>query len=150
MVIAEWDHHPEHIAVNAEGPAEVFAPSQVPAGARAAATGDWAGAWICLTAERLLSYADESALPSRRESSAISSVSLAADAHADPTVCARRGRFDDQTHPDLPQCGSSFGGSGRVVIAARQASVTARRIRAHRSSVPRRTATASYMPGRRG
>jgi hypothetical protein len=48
MVIAEGDH-PEHIAVIAEG--------------RAAATGDWVSAWICLTAERLLSYADESSLP---------------------------------------------------------------------------------------
>ena len=62
MVIAEGDH-PHHIAVIAEGPAEVVATSEVPADVRAAATGDWVSAWICLTAERLLSYADESALP---------------------------------------------------------------------------------------
>jgi hypothetical protein len=62
MVIAEGDH-PEHIAVIAEGPAEVVAPSEVPAEVRAAATGDWVSAWIRLTAERLLSYADESSLP---------------------------------------------------------------------------------------
>jgi predicted pyridoxine 5'-phosphate oxidase superfamily flavin-nucleotide-binding protein len=62
MVIAEGDH-PEHIAVITEGPAEIVAPSQVPADVRAAATGAWVSAWICLTAERLLSYADESASP---------------------------------------------------------------------------------------
>src|SRR5258706_13064130 len=62
MVIPEGDH-PEHIAGIAEGPAEVVAPSEVPADVRAAATGDWVSAWICLTAERMLSYADESTLP---------------------------------------------------------------------------------------
>jgi|SRR5271165_1015736 len=62
MVIAEGDH-PEHIAVIIEGPAEVVAPQQVPADVRAAATGDWVSAWICLAAERLLSYADENARP---------------------------------------------------------------------------------------
>src|SRR5215467_2284864 len=62
MVIAEGDH-PVHIAVIAEGPAEVVAPSQVPPDVRAAATSDWVSAWIRLTAERLLSYADESAFP---------------------------------------------------------------------------------------
>jgi hypothetical protein len=62
MVIAEGDH-PEHIAVIVEGPAEVVAPPQVPANVRAAATGDWVSTWICLTAERLLSYADASAVP---------------------------------------------------------------------------------------
>ena len=61
-VIAEGDH-PQHIAVIAGGPAEVVEPSDVPADVRAAATGDWVNAWICVTAERLLSYADESALP---------------------------------------------------------------------------------------
>jgi len=64
MVIAENDH-PEHIAVITEGPAEVIAPAQVaeqvPADVRAAVTGDWVSAWIRLTAERLLSYADENA-----------------------------------------------------------------------------------------
>jgi hypothetical protein len=62
MVIAEADH-PLHIAVIAEGPAEVVAPPEVPADVRAAVTGDWVSAWIRVTAERLLSYADESALP---------------------------------------------------------------------------------------
>jgi hypothetical protein len=62
MVIAEGDH-PVHIAVIAEGPAEVVPAAQVPADVRAAATGDWVSAWICVTAERLLSYADEGAVP---------------------------------------------------------------------------------------
>jgi hypothetical protein len=62
MVIAEADH-PVHIAVIAEGPAEVVAPPQVPADVRAAATGEWVSTWICLKAERLLSYADENAKP---------------------------------------------------------------------------------------
>ena len=52
-----------HIAVIIEGPAEVVAPPQVPADLRAAVTGDWVSSWIRLTAERLLSYADESAQP---------------------------------------------------------------------------------------
>jgi hypothetical protein len=64
MVIAEGDH-PDHIAVIAEGPAEVVALSEMPEDVRAAASGDWVSAWIRLTAERLLSYADESALPQR-------------------------------------------------------------------------------------
>jgi len=62
MVIAEADH-PEHIAVIAEGPAEIIAPPQVPADVRAAAPADWVSTWICVTAERLLSYADENAVP---------------------------------------------------------------------------------------
>jgi hypothetical protein len=62
MVIAEADH-PEHIAVIIEGPAEVIAPPKAPADVRAALTGDWVSTWICLTAERLLSYADEDAVP---------------------------------------------------------------------------------------
>jgi hypothetical protein len=62
MVIAEGDH-PEHIAVIAEGPAKVVAPSEVPEDVQAAATADWVSAWICLTAERLLSYADEGTVP---------------------------------------------------------------------------------------
>jgi hypothetical protein len=62
MVIAESDH-PVHIAVITEGPAQIVAPSEVSADVRAAVTGDWVNAWICLTAERLLSYADESASP---------------------------------------------------------------------------------------
>ena len=62
MVIADGDH-PVHIAVIAEGPAEVVELSQVPADVRAAVTADWVSEWICLAAERLLSYADESASP---------------------------------------------------------------------------------------
>jgi hypothetical protein len=62
MVIAEGDH-PEHIAVIIEGPAEVADPPLVPADVRAAATSDWVSTWIRLTAERLLSYADENARP---------------------------------------------------------------------------------------
>src|SRR5215831_13443188 len=62
MVIAEGDH-PVHIAVLIEGPAEVAAPAEVPADVRAAVTADWVSAWIRLTAERLLSYADEKAVP---------------------------------------------------------------------------------------
>ena len=60
MVIAEGDH-PVHIAVIAEGPADVVAPAQVPADVRGAVTADWVSAWIRVTAERLLSYADEGA-----------------------------------------------------------------------------------------
>ena len=62
MVIAEGDH-PVHIAVLIEGPAEVVAPPQVPADVQAAAASDWVSTWISLTAERLLSYADENAAP---------------------------------------------------------------------------------------
>lgn len=62
MVIAEGDH-PVHVAVIAEGPAEILTPQEVPADVRAAVTGDWVSEWICLTAERLLSYADENASP---------------------------------------------------------------------------------------
>ncbi len=62
MVVAEGDH-PVHIAVITEGPAEVVALSEVPADVRAAMKGDWVNAWIRVIAERLLSYADESATP---------------------------------------------------------------------------------------
>ena len=62
VVIAEGDH-PEHIAVIIEGAAEVVAPPQVPSDVRAAVTGDWGRTWIRLTAERLVSYADENAQP---------------------------------------------------------------------------------------
>jgi general stress protein 26 len=62
LVIAEGDH-PEHIAVIIEGPTEVVVPPQVPEDVRAAVTGDWVSSWIRLTAERLLSYADENAQP---------------------------------------------------------------------------------------
>lgn len=43
--------------------AVVVAPSDVPEDVRAAVTADWVSAWIRLTAERLLSYADENASP---------------------------------------------------------------------------------------
>jgi hypothetical protein len=62
MVVPESDH-PQHIAVIIEGPAEVVALPQVPVDVRAAATADWVSSWIRLTAERMLSYADESAQP---------------------------------------------------------------------------------------
>jgi hypothetical protein len=58
MVIAEGDHD-NHIAVLIEGSAEVVEPSLVPSDVQAAVTGDWVSAWIRLTAERLLSYADD-------------------------------------------------------------------------------------------
>ena len=61
MVIAEGDDG-AHIAVLIEGPAETLTPDNVPADVRAAYRGDWISAWIRLTAERLLSYADEGAL----------------------------------------------------------------------------------------
>lgn len=62
LVIAEGDRG-EHIAVLIEGPAEAVEPSRVPADVRAQAAGDWIGAWIRLTAERLLSYAAEGTSP---------------------------------------------------------------------------------------
>ena len=62
MVIAEGDYD-EHIAVLIEGSAEVVEPSLAPSDVRAAVSGDWVSAWIRLTAERLLSYADENAQP---------------------------------------------------------------------------------------
>src|SRR5579862_1723653 len=62
MVIAEGDH-PAHIAVIAEGPAEIVAMADVPADVRAAVTGDWVSEWIRVNAGRLLSYADKGAVP---------------------------------------------------------------------------------------
>ena len=61
MVIAEGDDD-DHIAVIVEGPAAVVAPSEVPGDVRADAASDWVTAWIRLTANRLLSYAAESAV----------------------------------------------------------------------------------------
>jgi hypothetical protein len=49
------------LAIKVEGPAEVIAPVEMPADVRAAVTGDWVNVWIRLTAERVLSYAAESA-----------------------------------------------------------------------------------------
>lgn len=66
MVIAEGDHS-DHVVVIVEGATEINAPSQVPADVRAAVTGDWVSAWIRLTAERLLSYAQENAVTGERE-----------------------------------------------------------------------------------
>jgi hypothetical protein len=60
LVIAEGDND-AHIAILIEGSAEVVEPSLVPSDVRAAMTGDWVSAWIRLTAERVLSYADEGA-----------------------------------------------------------------------------------------
>jgi hypothetical protein len=62
MVIAE-DDHPRHIAVIAEGPTEVIEPSGVPEDVREAISADWVSSWIRLSAERLLSYADQDAVP---------------------------------------------------------------------------------------
>ncbi len=62
MVITEGDHG-AHVAVILEGPAEVIASAEVPGDVRSAAQGDWVQAWIRLTAERLLSYAADGALP---------------------------------------------------------------------------------------
>jgi hypothetical protein len=61
MTITEGDRD-GHVVVLVEGPAAVVAPAGVPAEVRAAVTGDWAAAWIRLTAERLLSYAAEGAV----------------------------------------------------------------------------------------
>ena len=51
------------MVVLAEGLAAVVAAAGAPAEVRAAVTGDWAAAWIRLTADRLLSYAAEGAVP---------------------------------------------------------------------------------------
>jgi general stress protein 26 len=61
MVITEGDRG-EHVVVILEGPAEVIAPAEVPDDVRSAARGDWVNAWIRLKAERVLSYATESAV----------------------------------------------------------------------------------------
>ena len=62
MVIAEGDH-PAHIAVIVEGPAEFAAPSQLPEDVQAVVIVNCVSIWICLTAERLLYYANENAQP---------------------------------------------------------------------------------------
>jgi Pyridoxamine 5'-phosphate oxidase len=62
MTIAEGDRD-SHVIVLVEGPASVVAPADVPAEVLAAATDDWVATWIRLTAERLLSYAAEGAVP---------------------------------------------------------------------------------------
>jgi general stress protein 26 len=60
MVIAEGDHG-AHVVVILEGPAEIVTPAEVPGEVRSATQGDWVQAWIRLEAERLLSYAADSA-----------------------------------------------------------------------------------------
>jgi hypothetical protein len=62
MTITEGDRD-QHVVVLVEGPASVVAPAEVPAEVRAAVTGDWVAVWIRVTAERLLSYAAEGAIP---------------------------------------------------------------------------------------
>jgi hypothetical protein len=66
MVIAEGDDT-DHVVVIVEGPTEIDVPAQVPADVRAAVSADWASAWIRLTAERLLSYAEEDAVIGERK-----------------------------------------------------------------------------------
>jgi hypothetical protein len=62
MVVTEGDRG-DHVVVILEGPAEIIAPAEVPDDVRSAARGGWVNAWIRLTAERLLSYAADSAVP---------------------------------------------------------------------------------------
>jgi hypothetical protein len=62
MTITEGDRD-RHVVVLVEGPASVVAAADVPAEVRAAVIGDWVATWIRLTAERLLSYASEGAVP---------------------------------------------------------------------------------------
>jgi hypothetical protein len=62
MTISEGDRD-AHVIVLLEGAATVVAPAEVPADVLAAVTGAWVATWIRLTAERLLSYASEGAVP---------------------------------------------------------------------------------------
>jgi hypothetical protein len=62
MTITEGDRD-AHVVVLMEGAASVVGPADVPADVLTAVTGDWAATWIRLTAERLLSYASETAVP---------------------------------------------------------------------------------------
>jgi predicted pyridoxine 5'-phosphate oxidase superfamily flavin-nucleotide-binding protein len=52
----------EHVVVIVEGAATVVATADVPAGVREQARGEWAGAWLRVRAERVISYASEGAL----------------------------------------------------------------------------------------
>jgi hypothetical protein len=61
MTITEGDRD-AHVVVLVEGAASLVAPADVPAEVRTAVAADWAATWIRLAAERLLSYASESAL----------------------------------------------------------------------------------------
>jgi hypothetical protein len=65
MTITEGDEgdRDAHVVVLVEGRASVIVPGDVPTEVRAAVSGDWAAVWIRLTAERLLSYASEGAIP---------------------------------------------------------------------------------------
>jgi nitroimidazol reductase NimA-like FMN-containing flavoprotein (pyridoxamine 5'-phosphate oxidase superfamily) len=60
LVITHGDRG-EHVVVIVEGPATIVPRDEVPADARAQARGDWAGRWLRVEAERLLSYAAEEA-----------------------------------------------------------------------------------------
>ena len=62
MTITEGDRD-HHVVVLVEGPASVVAPAGMSAEVRDAVVGDWVATWIRLTAERLLSYASEGAVP---------------------------------------------------------------------------------------
>jgi hypothetical protein len=61
MTVTEGDRD-THVVVLMEGPAEIAAAADVPTEVLASVTGDWVGTWLRLTAERLLSYAAESAI----------------------------------------------------------------------------------------
>ncbi|MDQ2873466.1 MAG: pyridoxamine 5'-phosphate oxidase family protein [Actinomycetota bacterium] len=61
LVVTEGDRG-EHVVVIAEGPAVAVAPAEVPADVRSAAGGNWAGAWLRVQADRLLSYGSPQAL----------------------------------------------------------------------------------------
>jgi general stress protein 26 len=60
LVVAEGDQD-THIVVIVEGPTEIVSPDVVPDDVRTAVSGDWVSSWIRLDAERVLSYADETA-----------------------------------------------------------------------------------------
>ena len=62
LVVAEGDQD-AHIVVIVEGPTEIVSPDVVPDDVRTAVSGDWVSSWIRLDAERVLSYADETAQP---------------------------------------------------------------------------------------
>jgi nitroimidazol reductase NimA-like FMN-containing flavoprotein (pyridoxamine 5'-phosphate oxidase superfamily) len=61
LVITHGDRD-EHVVVIVEGQAAIVPRDEVPADARAQARGDWAGHWLRVEAERLLSYAAEDAV----------------------------------------------------------------------------------------
>jgi nitroimidazol reductase NimA-like FMN-containing flavoprotein (pyridoxamine 5'-phosphate oxidase superfamily) len=52
----------EHVVVIVEGAATVVPAADVPADVRAQAHGEWAGTWLRVRAERVISYASEGAL----------------------------------------------------------------------------------------